>query len=133
MDLVRRVAEVDEHWFVKGDVLRERRVLRGEVEVLATELADAGRLLGLLVAGGRASQKVGAAGIGNLEKSLLPELRSFRRLMADRLFPMLRTQLEASCATQRNQWLSWFAWMAINQRSPHSSEYLTSNWAASEA
>ena len=53
VNLVGRVAEVDEHWLVEGDVLRECGVFRSEVEVLAAELADASRFLGLLVGDGR--------------------------------------------------------------------------------
>src|SRR5712691_9766530 len=53
VDLVRLVVEIDEDWFVEGDVFRQgAAVFGGEIEVLAAELADADRLLRLLVGDG---------------------------------------------------------------------------------
>ena len=49
--------------------------------------------------GGPASQKLGAEGTGNLSWMLTPQLMLLSRLSIGLLFPMLRTQLEASCAT----------------------------------
>ena len=51
--------------------------------------------------GGPASQKLGAAGTRNLERTLLPRLRPLGPLNVTRRFLLLRTQLEASCATRR--------------------------------
>ena len=54
----------------------------------------------VFVAGGPASQKLGAAGTRNLEWTLIPRLRPLGPLNVKRRFLMLRTQLEASCATR---------------------------------
>ena len=50
--------------------------------------------------GGPASQKLGAAGTGNLKQMLSSRLRLSRQSVINFRFPMLRTQLEASCATR---------------------------------
>ena len=52
------------------------------------------------IAGGPASQKMGAVGTRNPEWTLFVQLTLVFGLDATRRFLMLRTQLEASCATR---------------------------------
>ncbi len=58
------------------------------------------QFLASFVDGGPASQKLGAAGTRNLEWTLIPRLRPLWQLNVKRRFLMLRTQLDASCATR---------------------------------
>ena len=54
----------------------------------------------IVITAGPGSQKLGAAGTGNLEWTLIAQLTLTFRLDARRKFLILRIQLEASCATR---------------------------------